>query len=189
MKYCLFCLLCLFLSTTGLSAQESPLSLGIRLGGNISKINAKDYKLDPKVDLRAEIKATYTFSNDVFVESGLSYNRKASKYKDSQEIPYDKDFLKAEYLQVPVTVGLRADLSANLFVTTSMGAYCAYNIKDSEYIKQFDSGLILDIGLDYKRLTFNMGIEQGLVNIGENNIFDKKVQTQNVFATIGYRIF
>lgn len=53
---------------------------------------------------------------------------------------------------------------------------------------RFDTGLILSIGAEYRRLTLNAGYEYGLINIAKDNSDIGKIKTRNAFVTLGFRI-
>lgn len=111
------------------------------------------------------------------------------------------------YLQVPVYAGYKFDLTNNLDISIALGSYFAYGVGGKSTVKdydidgnvteskddvfgkdkwkRFDAGLSALLGAEYKKVSFNLGYDFGMVNIDRTY----EVYNRNLFMNVGYRIF
>lgn len=185
----------LTIGTTQINAQEQPVTLGVKAGVNLSTFggNVNDAKTVFKyqVGVTADIAVTENF----YILTGLDFQTKGSKYKpkEGSDIKYNP-----MYLQVPVHVGYKFELSPDFKLVVNAGPYAAYGIggkvkgsgvSESLFgdnkLKRFDYGVGAGIGVEYNRICLNVGYDFGLANISDAK--GGKIRNRNAFITLGYK--
>lgn len=111
------------------------------------------------------------------------------------------------YFQIPVYAGYKVDLTDNFSIGIAAGPYMAYGVGGKSTLKEkdtsgeiteiktdvfgkdkwkrFDAGFSALLGAQYKKVSFNVGYDFGMVNIDREN----EVYNRNLFMNVGYRIF
>ncbi len=141
-----------------------------------------------------------------FSESGIiAYDM--SYVIDNNTINDQSVSINTIYLQVPVYAGYKFNLTNNLDISIAVGPYLAYGVGGKSTIKEydidgnvteskadvfgkdkwkrFDAGFSALLGAEYKKVSFNIGYDFGMVNI--DRVYE--VYNRNLFMNVGYRIF
>lgn len=92
-------------------------------------------------------------------------------------------------IQVPITVSYHINVAPNLFVNPFIGEFMAVAVSKDGYgtkeaiDKDFNYGLRAGVGINYGRLTFDVGYDLGLANLGKGSL---TTRTSTFFMTLGY---
>ena len=159
------------------SAQQTTVGVtgkGVKLGFDIAKINTDYNELDDFLDTRVGFSGgaflTYTLNRQFAVQPELLYVSKGAEK--------DLFFVSAEwsmdYLELPVL--LKYDivpdgkLHPNVFIgpafallLSSKVRFMDYSYDVADYMKSMDVGFVFGAGVDYKRVTFDVRYNLGLV--------------------------
>lgn len=117
----------------------------------------------------------------VFVGIGLNYVNYGCEI-EYQYGRYSEKIDDAHSIQIPITASYHINVAPNLFVNPFIGSFMAYNFND-DFHEQFNYGLRLGCGLNYGRLTFDLGYDFGLANLGDG--YDEE-KSGTFFMTFGY---
>ena len=197
-----------------LRAQTNPLTMELRGGTNLSKVDADNWKV--KVGYRAELLAQYYNQSGLYLQSGIGYNHRSTdaKHIDTSSNMQIKPSITMDYIHVPLMGGASLSLSNSIVYNMAIGVYAAYGVggkyKSSvletgminnytgyniscfgdKLLKPFDFGLRAEVGAEYRSFTLTVGLEQGFVDIRKDkNLFTDKIRNQNIFLALGYRLF
>ena len=140
---------------------------------------------------------------NVAIQTGLFYSTKGAKYTfQNAELN-----VNANYLQLPVHIAYKLDVTPGTKVVFHAGPYVAYGIGGKRKIesgftdlfgqpevntfdkdfgfKPFDAGVGLGVGAEFGAILVDLGWDMGLTNISR---FDKgNVKTQNAYVSVGYK--
>lgn len=94
----------------------------------------------------------------------------------------DRKTFDAHSIQVPVTTSYHIGVAPNFFINPFLGGFAAYNFND-DFNKQFNAGVRAGCGFNYGRLTWEVGYDQGLLNLGTKN---NDVISGTLFVTVGF---
>lgn len=111
----------------------------------------------------------------VFVGMGVNYVNYGFKTDY-----YDAD--DQHSVQIPITASYHINVAPNLFINPFVGGFAAYNF-DSDFEEDFNYGLRFGCGMNFGRLTLDLGYDLGLANLGKD-YYDAKSGT--FFMTIGF---
>lgn len=114
----------------------------------------------------------------IFLGFGLNYLNQGYKYDDY----YDTETEDLHTVQVPITASYHINVAPNLFINPFAGGFVSYNI-DSNFDKDVNYGLRFGCGMNFGRLTLDLGYDLGLANLG-GDYYDAKSGT--FFMTIGF---
>lgn len=186
-------------------AQNS--SLSIKGGVNMSNFYGDDLNdKSMKVGFHVGLGADFEFAPNIGIQSGLFYSAKGAEYTySSAEVN-----VTANYLQLPVHVAYKIDVTPGTKVVLHAGPYVAYGLggktkvnlggtqlgsvdtfKDDSAIdafnglKRFDAGLGLGVGAEFGRILVDLGWDMGLTNL--SRIDNANVKTQNAYLSLGYK--
>jgi opacity protein-like surface antigen len=138
------------------SGQNSPLSLTVNAGGNLSDMRIKDSDTDSKFGFRGGVGLEMNLSNNFFLQTGLDFAMKGAKSKQMQtgdvngdgifgDIYMSDEKMNASYLILPLKAGYRLNLSEAIRINFSLGPYFGYGIGGKYKGKAaFRSGPIVD---------------------------------------------
>ena len=123
----------------------------------------------------------------IFVGIGLNYANYGCELEDSYSYSgyrysYSKKIDDAHSIQMPITASYHINVAPNLFVNPFIGGFMAYNFND-DFNKQFNYGLRFGCGMNYRRLTFDLGYDLGLANLADNGY---KSKSGTFFVTVGF---
>jgi hypothetical protein len=182
-------------------AQEKDISFGAKGGFNMAtfqeSINTKS-----KPGIVAGITVDYNIKDDFFILSGLEYVVKGNKVDGGEG---NGDGIDLNYLQLPVHIAYKYELTQDIKLVADIGPYFAYGIRgkikykaigdyeaydinafDDGAYKRFDLGLGLGAGIEVSRINIRIGYDHGLSKINE---FQSIVDMENcsVAFTVGYK--
>ena len=121
----------------------------------------------------------------IFVGLGLNYVNLGYKW-DSK---YDSETEHLHCIHLPLTASYHINVAPNLFINPFFGGFVAYNLTDIDKDeKDWDDnrlnyGLRFGCGMNYGRLTLDMGYDLGLKNAYDSS--DYKATSGTFFMTIG----
>lgn len=215
--YTLGLTVCLSLLGLSVSAQDSPLTWGIKAGVNLSNASIKDHSGDMKARVGFQVGVTldYAITNDFYFQSGLSFTTKGAK-NEYEFIPQDTGHkekstkkINQMYLQLPIMAAYKLEVAPDTKIVFNAGPYFAYGIggKIKTDIVETDSEGNLgknkfDTFSDnrLKRFDFGLGAgvgaEFGQIVVGLNyelglaNIADWQggsYKNRNASLTLGYK--
>ena len=197
------------------SAQNSPLTFGVRAGGNLSTFIG-DYtdELSPKFGFNVGVTMDYAFSQNLFLMTGLEFTTKGTRFEDSimeEGIRINVTAtMNPMYLQLPVHLGYKIDIGNDMRLVLRAGPYIAYGIggqitargsarvegvtisvEESEDIfgedgmERFDFGVGLGVGVEFGRFNVGLGYDVGLRNLTGES--DVRWNNMNAHLTVGFR--
>lgn len=150
MKHSVLSVLFLLLIASSSYGQEKPWLFGVNAGVNVS--NAREYtnrytgtgEKGVKWGYQIGFNAEYAVINSIFLQSGLSLTTKGTKHEGAEvwigsstpPITYWQSTTNQVYLQLPLRVGYKINLSNLAKIRVSAGAYVAYGIGGKEIIKE-----------------------------------------------------
>lgn len=190
----------LFLSVllvANINAQEKKTTFGIKAGLNLSDITSDKGNYNntkTKAGFHAGITLDHAFTSRWYLLTGLEYTSKGVKI----ELSSADQNVTAAYVQLPVSVGYKFQVSEDMAILVNAGSYFAYGIhgkiKQGSYeqdtfgeltLKRFDSGMNLGVALEWQKLCFSLGGELGFVNIMQKN--NNEAKTKNSTLSVGYK--
>ena len=161
--------------------DDHDLYYGLRLGLALASVNSDDDKLDggsmqSGLHLGAVIGFQLSSSAPVYLESGLAYTEKGGK----GTLEHKKFTYSLNYLEMPIVVKYRYEMSDEMSIQPFAGGYLAVGIsgkmKDygdrtvessftDERFKRFDGGLKIGCGFEYQVIYGELAYDFGLANI------------------------
>lgn len=184
------------------TVASAQMNLGIKGGLNMSnlygdELNDKNMKLGFHVGLAAD----YDFAANMAIQSGLFFSTKGYKVK-RDALEYTENLM---YLQVPVHLAYKVDVTPGTRIVFHGGPYLAYGVGgkrdfkvgslegSSDKIfgdgtlqyKPFDAGLGIGVGAELGQFLLDLGWDFGLVNI--SNASNGNVKNQNAYLSVGYK--
>ncbi len=178
-------------------AQEKPVTIGLKGGVNLSTFGGS-FK-DAKSSFRYQfgVTADIALSHNLYLLTGLDLQTKGAKWDaaSASALKY-----KPVYLQLPVALGYKLNLSEHTKFVLNAGPYAAYGIggnakgdggKDKTSLfgkdgfKKLDYGVIGGAGVELGKIALNVGYEYGIANINRGS--GPKVTNRNPYLTIGYK--
>lgn len=172
------------------NAQDKPITFGVKAGANLSNFSG-DLDMDAKFGFNAGVTLDYGFTPDLFLMTGLEFTTKGAKASDDFNMK-----LNLSYLQLPIHIGYKLNVTENTRINLHAGPYLAYAL-DGKWkakeggvegsvsafgdemdevglkMKRFDFGLGLGIGLEFGQFNVGLGYDLGLFNIAD---FGKEVE-------------
>lgn len=126
----------------------------------------------------------------IFVGFGLNY----MNYGFTEKRVYggDHSYDDAHSIHMPITVSYHINVAPNLFINPFIGDFVAYNFDTPDGVKEdFNYGIRFGCGINFGRLTFDVGYDLGLYNLGGeyyngSRYVDGDLSTGTFFATIGF---
>ena len=195
MKKLKLSLLVAFLGTIFFVSAQTT-SFNVKGGLNMSNVNTKaidDTKM--KIGFHAGVGADFGFTPNVFLQTGLIYSTKGAKTTDKAFIG------NANYLQLPVHIAYKMDVTPGTKIVFHAGPYVAYGIggkteggeislntfdKDIGLLKPFDAGAGIGVGAEFGKILVDLGWDMGLINVAREGEGDGSVKNQNAYISLGY---
>lgn len=200
MKSLLFSFFTLF--TVIINAQDIGFHIGINYSSVLDKDGSRNVTeylnftngigLNIGVDLQKEI------SNNLFLQSGVTYSQKGYKsdrVQDGPLISAARD-VKLNYLELPLNF-VYGSMNSNITPFVSGGAYLAYllggkfDFEDTEYetelkseFKNFDVGANIAGGIKINSIYFELGYDFGLLNVSNNPSEESLRKTRNLYLKL-----
>ena len=174
-----------------LSAQEKPVTFGVKGGLNLSNMT-QDLKGDAKVGFNLGVTMHYALQNNFYLLTGLSYSLEGTKE--------DEIKLNLSYLKLPIHFGYKLPVDNNTKIVFHAGPYLAYAL-DGKYksggvsidafdddvqeglgfkLKRFDMGLGLGIDAEFGQLCVGLNCDLGLTNLID--VKDRN-EVEDIFGT------
>lgn len=197
------------------NAQDTPLTFGVKAGVNLSNFGGDVKDSDAKVGFNVGLTVDYALTQDVFLMSGLEFTTKGAKSSYEEDFEVAKasvtETVNAMYLQLPIHIGYKFDVSEGLKLNIHAGPYLAYGIGGKAKIKykgdiagvdlsqengevdffgkdrakEFDFGLGLGVGAEFGKIGVGLGYDLGLVNLSRES--DYKITNMNAYLSVGYK--
>lgn len=205
MKKLKLSLIVAFLGVISLVGAQNS-SFSIKGGVNLSNFYGDELNdKSMKVGFHAGIGADFELASNVFLQTGLFYSAKGAEYSSKE----DGDLLDikttANFLQLPLHVAYKIDVTPGTKVVLHAGPYVAYGIggkakagalemdtfKDDAFLdvfnglKPFDAGLGLGVGAEFGKILVDLGWDMGLTNLSRVDNVD--IKTQNAYISLGYK--
>ena len=175
-------------------------SFSIRGGLNMSNFYGDELSdKNMKIGFHAGVGADFEFAPNIALQTGLFYTAKGAEYSSKDEGDLIDVNTTANYLQLPIHLAYKIDVTPGTKVVLHAGPYLAYGIGgkvkagplsvntfDGDLgFKPFDAGLGLGVGAEFGRILVDLGWDMGLTNISR---FDSgNVKTQNAYLSLGYK--
>lgn len=195
-KFKLTLIVALLAVATVASAQ---VRLGVKGGVNASNFNGQDNN-KAKIGFNVGVSADYDFAPNVGLQSGLFATTKGFKY-EGNSLEYSDNLI---YLQLPVHIAYKIDVTPGTRVFLHAGPYAAYGIAGKRSLsvgslegssdkvfgdsagqyKAFDAGLGIGAGIELGQLFFDLGWDMGLVNISNTS---ESIKNQNAYLSVGFK--
>lgn len=196
------------------SAQEKKVELGVKGGMNISNFSGDVQNTDAKIGFNVGVTLDYAFTNELYLLTGLEFTTKGAKTNVSEsEYEYQNGYgyehievikgtFNPMYLQIPIHIGYKLDVTENTKLVFRAGPYIAYGVggkvsakqaneKESIGIfrtglmKNFDFGLGLGVGAEFGKIGVNLGYDFGIINTWDVN--EGSVRNGNFAISLGYK--
>ncbi|MDD3357364.1 MAG: porin family protein [Dysgonamonadaceae bacterium] len=188
-------------------------SLSVKGGLNISNyygdnLNDKSIKAGFHVGVGADLE----FMPNIALQTGLFFSTKGAKYQYDAGIAGNVEYnVTANYLQLPLHLAYKIDVTPGTKVVLHAGPYIAYGVggkrkidskftddlkpilgeqevdtfdKDWGY-KPFDSGVGIGIGAEFGLIIVDLGWDMGLTNISRMD--SGNVKNQSAYLSLGYK--
>lgn len=199
------------------SAQSA--SLIVRGGLNMSNFygnNLNDKSVKP--GYHGGIGLDLEFVTNISLQTGLYFTSKGAEYTTNIPVIEDVKYsITANYIQLPLHLAYKKDVTSGSKVFIHAGPYFAYGVGgkrniDSNYTKDldkffggqevntfdkkfgykpFDVGVGLGVGMEFSVLVIDLGWDMGLKNIARNiegvPTYKPKMKNQSAYLSIGYR--
>lgn len=188
-------------------------SLNIKGGLNMSNFYGDDLSdKNLKPGFHIGVGADLELVPNVALQTGLFFSTKGAKYSYDVPIVGKVEYnINANYLQLPVHVAYKIDVTPGTKIVFHAGPYIAYGIGgkrkieskftedlkpiigdqeintfDKDYgFKPFDAGVGIGVGAEFGLIIVDLGWDMGLTNISR---MDKgNVKTQNAYLSLGYK--
>ncbi|MBL0303740.1 MAG: PorT family protein [Cytophagaceae bacterium] len=201
----LFLLFLLFSGSFTAFSQQ----IGVRAGANLANLLIKDDDENGfKPGLNLGVIGEYPLTETIFVESGLLFSQKGSKYSVTEDGDKLSVAVGLNYLEIPIFAKVYHELDNDLQVFGSVGPYIGvgvtgkYKIKltidgesDSESekivygedIKRLDYGLGIGAGVRKEKMQVGLNFNLGLANLNTDG--DSSSSTKNMVIGLNFTYF
>ncbi len=189
------------------TAVSAQVSLGIKGGVNMSNLVYDDEVDDknPKIGFNIGLAADIDFAPTMALQTGLFFSTKGFKsVNDAMDAEYTENLM---YLQLPLHLAYKVDVTPGTRVVFHAGPYAAYGVggsreakvgnlsgewdvdkifgdADGQY-KPFDAGLGLGVGAEMGAFLIDLGWDMGMVNISNRD--NGNTKNQNAYLSVGYK--
>ena len=164
-----------------ITVASAQVRLGVKGGINISNFYGSELNdNNMKIGFNAGVSADVDFAPNLAIQSGLFATTKGFKYKQSS-LEFSDNLV---YLQLPVHLAYKVDVTPGTKVFLHGGPYAAYGIAGKRSFsvgsletssdkvfgdgvgqyKAFDAGLGIGAGVELGQLVFDLGWDMGLVH-------------------------
>ena len=168
---------------------------GVKAGLNVSSIGGGNYNnIKAIAGFHAGITIDYAFTNEIYLLAGLEYTIKGPIV----ELSPDDQHINANYIQLPLTVGYKLQMTDELALIIDAGPYLSYGVNgqitegdhkqdtfSSIALKRFDCGMVVGAAVDFRQFRFGMHCDFGLINIMQKG--NDKAQNWNLGLSTGIR--
>lgn len=176
-------------------AQDSPVSIGLKGGINLSDFGGDMKDVKSAIKYQAGITFDIACTENVYLQTGIEFLTKGAKQKPGTgtNIKYNPI-----YLQVPVHAAYKFNIANDIRLVINAGPYVAYGLggkikagdeKEDFFgdnrFKRFDFGIGGGAGIEIGKIVFSLGYDFGLANISDTK--GTKVRNRNAYASIGFK--
>lgn len=180
------------------NAQDSPLSLGVKVGANLSNAGGSIPDPSAKFGFNAGFTVDYGFTPNWYLQTGLEFTMKGYKltkgiHDESMNPMYIQLPVHAAY-KLPVADGVNVVLHAGPYVALGVGGKAEYkktgekaDFFSNDYAQRFDAGLGGGLGVEFGAISVNLGCDFGLVDISKYPGYS--IKNQNAYLSLGYRFW
>lgn len=192
----------LFLCVTlGLSAQDTPIKLGGKLGLNFTNISSDPTLVESSAGIGTEAGAFARIGQRLFVQPGIDYiSNKVTLQRSVQPRSGENDVVRLRYFRAPVLVGMENSYtgrrrSGPTTVRFMAGPSFAYNLGVGDNnldvrrrnLRNAQFALHGGVGISLLRfLEFDLMYSHGLTTVFNENNADGKFR--NFSMTVGFSI-
>ncbi len=193
------------------SAQEKPLTFGVKAGVNLSNMGGDASGTDAKIGFQGGVTLDYAITPELYIISGLNVSTKGFKMKDVEmdfsdwgKGDYSGDVtFNPIYLELPIHLGYKLRVADNTKLVFQAGPYLAYgvggkatikkniggeekgNVFSTGGLKEFDFGFGGAVGAEFGKIGVNLGYDFGFVNVADTD--EGKFKNMNAYLTVGYK--
>lgn len=192
---------------SNLSAQDKPVTLGVRAGANLSMFHAKLVEgnlggINSRAGFMVGVTADFALTEQCYILTGVDFASKGAR----EQRKGNQINVGAMYTMVPIHFGYKLKIDYNPTFLFRFGPYLGYGVAgkakntvtnekvdtfQSTGYKKFDYGLGIGAGTEIPLEMFDRGaivIEAGF-NLGLADISEigEKVKTRDLFLTLGYK--
>ena len=188
-----------FLGVISLVGAQNA-SFSIKGGVNLSNFYGDELNdKSMKVGFHAGIGADFEFAPNIALQTGLFYSTKGAEFSNTDDGDIISSDVTANYLQLPLHIAYKIDVTPGTKVVLHAGPYVAYGIggeakfgplsldtfdKDLGF-KPFDAGFGLGVGAEFGKILVDLGWDMGLTNLSRVDNVD--IKTQNAYISLGYK--
>ena len=126
----------------------------------------------------------------IFLGVGLYYQNQGYSYEYKRYGYTETKDVDAHCVQLPLTASYHINVAPNLFINPFLGPWFSYNCTDIDNDEdwnddRFDYGVRFGCGMNFGRLTLDLGYDIGLKNWYDGNR-DYSIHTGILFMTVGF---
>lgn len=125
----------LFIGQTAKSQMSERLVLGLKAGVAVSTLSGYPYENMAKPTFNFGVTMDYKLNESLYITSAVEFVNKGAKFhlvnehpEGNRTVTFDKSTVCAMYLQMPLHVGYRFNVSQNTNVVVHAGPYIAYGL-------------------------------------------------------------
>lgn len=184
------------------TVASAQMRVGVKGGVNASNFYGSELNdNNAKIGFNIGLSADYDFAYNMGIQTGLFYTTKGFKFKQSS-LEFSDNLA---YLQVPIHLAYKVDVTPGTRVFLHGGPYLAYGVggkrslsvgsleRSSDKVfgsgagqyKAFDAGLGIGAGIELGQLFFDLGWDAGLVNISQASSGTRK--NQSAYLSVGFK--
>jgi len=170
----------------------AQVSFAVKGGLNVSNYYGEDADdFDMQIGFNAGIMGEYGFANNFCLQSGLMVHSKGAKSEYDASNPI--------YLQMPLHVGYKVNVSPTTKVVLHAGPHIAYGIAGKLHMTEpiisedffslddcsrFDAGAGFGVGTEFGNFLLDLGVDMGLMSV-----FNKRLDLKflSSYLSVGYR--
>lgn len=122
--------------------NAQKINYGIEAGYVYNNLSVSQYQSSGKSGFKAGGIIDLSLNNNLSFESGLSYIRKGGSTYGNSLLGTDIDkirFISMDYLQIPLMIGYRFDLTPKISIKPEIGVYYAIGLQGDGYISGIDA--------------------------------------------------
>ena len=195
---------------THVSAQNSPLTFGVRAGVNFSGIwgDVEELDADSKVGFQVGVTMDMPLTPALYLMTGLHLTTTGFKFDAGEVLNVSLEgTTNLMYLQLPIHLGYKFEVGNGTRLVFHGGPYVAYGVggntsvgvgiarvsvpsfegnEEMDGFNRFDFGVGAGFGIEFSRMTVGLGFDLGLANIHPDS-GDDSVRNWNSHLTVGWR--
>ena len=175
-------------------------SFSVKGGLNMSNYYGDDLTdTNMKLGFHIGVGADLGLSPNLALQTGLFYSAKGAKFSDKEEGDLIDANITANYLQLPLHLAYKIDVTPGTKVVLHAGPYVAYGIggkmkagtltidtfDETVGFKPLDVGAGLGVGAEFGMFLVDIGWDMGLINISRGK--SGNIKTQNAYLSLGVK--